>query len=78
MTNAAFSRYITASVTSCISPIRPIGCNPLRKLCVSGECIGVLIAPGETAFTRTWRLAYSIASERVIALSPPWIVALAH
>jgi hypothetical protein len=35
--------------------------------------LGVAIAPGETAFTRTFRLAYSIASERVIALSPPLV-----
>ena len=52
-----------------LTHLRPIGCNRLRKSCASGECIGVLIAPGETAFTRTFRLAYSIASERVIALS---------
>ena len=34
---------------------------------------GVLMTPGATAFTRTPRDAYSIASERVTAASPPLV-----
>jgi hypothetical protein len=35
-------------------------------------CIGVLMMPGDTAFTRMPLPAYSIASDRVTASSPPW------
>src|SRR4051812_33667616 len=73
VTNAADSRYSTASTISRTSPIRPSGCSPARKACVSGGCIGVLMTPGATAFTRIPLSAYSIASERVTASSPPLV-----
>ena len=38
-----------------------------------GRGSGVLITPSETAFTRTPREAYSIASERLAATSPPLV-----
>jgi hypothetical protein len=53
--------------------MRPIACRLARKPYASGACIGVTIAPGETAFTRTFLVAYSIAREGVIALSPPLV-----
>ena len=37
------------------------------------SCSGVLMTPGATALTRTPRDAYSIASERVTAASPPLV-----
>ena len=37
------------------------------------SCRGVLMTPGATALTRTPRDAYSIASERVTAASPPLV-----
>src|SRR5438067_7081165 len=73
VTNAADSRYSTASTTSRTSPIRPSGCSPARKACVSGGCIGVLMTPGATALTRMPLSAYSIASDLVTASSPPLV-----
>jgi hypothetical protein len=61
---------------SCVPPMRPMGCRPMRRGCASGECIRVLIAPGATAFARASRLAYSIAIERMTALRPPLIKGL--
>jgi hypothetical protein len=45
------------------------GCLPA----LIGWWIGVLITPRATALTRTPRDAYSIASERVTAASPPFV-----
>ena len=56
-----------------ISPIRPTGCRSARNSCVSGGCIGVLMMPGETAFTRMPLLAYSMASDLVAAFNPPLV-----
>ena len=53
--------------------MRPMGCRPARKACIAGACIGVSITPGETAFTRIPRPAYSIPSARVTALRPPLV-----
>ena len=47
--------------------------NPASAACVSGGCIGVLMTPGATALTRMPRSAYSIASDRVTASSPPLV-----
>jgi len=38
----------------------------------SGECIGVLMVPGATTFTRMPRFAYSNASDLVAASDRPW------
>ena len=38
-----------------------------------GACIGVLMMPGETAFTRMPLVAYSIASALVAELRPPLV-----
>jgi hypothetical protein len=46
---------------------QPTGCRAARCAYVSGECIGVLMVPGATAFTRMPRFAYSIASDLVAA-----------
>src|SRR5262245_50876709 len=73
VTNAADSRYSTASTISETSPIRPRGCSPARKACVWGACIGVLMTPGATAFTRMPLSAYSIANDLVTASSPPLV-----
>src|SRR5262245_21763594 len=73
VTNAADPRYSTASTASRTSPIRPVGCSPARKACASGACIGVLMTPGATALTRMPLSAYSIASDRVTASSPPLV-----
>src|SRR5258708_19203634 len=73
VTNAVLSRYRAALTISCVSPIRPMGCKPERNSRISGECIGVMITPGEIAFTRIPRPAYSIARERVTALRPPLV-----
>src|SRR5262250_2720795 len=64
----------TASTTSLTSPILPTGCNPLRNSWVSGLCIGVLMVPNATVFTRMPSLAYSIASARVTASRPPFVM----
>src|SRR6266853_5601775 len=63
-----------ASTTSWISPILPTGCNPFRNSYVSGLCIGVLMTPNATVFTRMPSLAYSIASALVTASKPPLIM----
>src|SRR5712692_6335193 len=63
-----------ASTTSWISPILPTGCNSLRNSYVSGLCIGVLMTPNATVFTRMPSLAYSIASALVTASKPPLIM----
>jgi len=52
------------------------GCRPARNSYISGECIGVFVAAGDTAFTRMPRLAYSIASARVAAINPPFVRAV--
>ncbi len=44
-----------------------------RNSWVSGACIGVLMMPGDPAFTRTPVLANSIASSFVTALRPPLV-----
>src|SRR5882762_2539472 len=69
--NVASVRNKTASTTSLISPILPIGCNPLRTSWVAGLCIGVLMTPNATVFTRMPSFAYSIASARVTAFKLP-------
>src|SRR3984885_10802340 len=56
-----------------ISPIRPSGCSLASCACVSAGCIGVLMTPGATAFTLIPSLAYSIASDLVAALKPPFV-----
>src|SRR6266513_808322 len=56
-----------------ISPIRPSGCSWASCACVSTACIGVLMTPGATAFTLMPRFAYSIASDLVAALKPPFV-----
>src|SRR5216684_1015807 len=56
-----------------ISPIRPSGCSLASCACVSTGCIGVLMTPGATAFTLMPRFAYSIASDLVAALKPPFV-----
>jgi len=38
-----------------------------------GACIGLLMIPGDTAFTRMPRLAYSIAIDLVAAARPPLV-----
>src|SRR6476659_1238688 len=55
------------------SPMRPTGCRFARNSWVSGACIGVLMMPGATAFTRMPLLAYSIASDLVAAANPPLV-----
>jgi hypothetical protein len=40
---------------------------------VSTGCIGDLMVPGATAFTRIPRFAYSIASDLVAAFRPPFV-----
>src|SRR5579864_5945809 len=57
--NVASVRNKTASTTSLISPILPIGCSPFRNSYVSGLCMGVLITPGAIVFTRMPSFAYS-------------------
>jgi len=74
----AESRYITASTMSDTSPIRPIGCSEARNGWASSGCIGVLMIPGETAFTRTPFLAYSIASDFVAAFKAPLVKRCKH
>ena len=58
---------------SLISPMWPTGCRAPSAAWVPGGCIGVLMTPGETAFTRMPRLAYSIASDLVAAFRPPLV-----
>src|SRR5262249_15129789 len=72
--NVASVRNKIASTTSLTSPILPIGCNPFRNSWVSGLCIGVLMVPSATVFTRMPSLAYSIASARVTASNPPFVI----
>jgi hypothetical protein len=51
---------------------------PLERCAVIDDkraCAGVLMTPSETALTRTPREAYSIASERLTATSPPLVSA---
>src|SRR5258706_12696234 len=67
---AASIKNKTASTTSLTSPILPTGCNSLRNSWVSCLCIGVLMVPNATVFTRMPSLAYSIASARVTYPSP--------
>src|SRR6516162_5272005 len=49
------------------------GCSRAKAWCASAGCIGVLMIPAETAFTRTPLPAYSIASNFVAAFSPPFV-----
>src|ERR1700730_11911403 len=70
--NVASVRNKAASTISLTSPILPTGCNPLRKSWVSGLCIGVLITPGATVFTRMPCFAYSMARARVTAFKAPF------
>src|SRR5215831_4641072 len=58
-----------------ISPRRATGCRAASCAYSSTECIGVLMTPGETAFTRIPRLAYSMASDLVAAFRPPFVSA---
>ena len=58
---------------SLISPMRPTGCSDASVACVSGACIGDLMIPGDTAFTRMPAFAYSIASDFVAAFNPPFV-----
>ena len=53
MIKFAESRYSIAFTISDISPMRPIGWSEAKNGWISGECMGVLIIPAETAFTRT-------------------------
>src|SRR5258707_6317409 len=53
-----------------ISPMWPTGCMVPSAAWVSTACIGDLMMPGDTAFTRMPRLAYSIARDCVAALRP--------
>lgn len=73
VTNGAESRYRIASTMSLISPMRPTGCSDASVACVSGACIGDLMIPGDTAFTRMPAFAYSIASDFVAAFNPPFV-----
>src|SRR5258706_11485787 len=52
---------------------RPSGCSLASCACVSTGCIGVLMTPGATAFTLMPSFAYSIASDLVAALKPPFV-----
>src|SRR3954451_15884442 len=61
------------STTSLISPSRPMGRRLAMPSYDAGSCTGVLITPRETALTRIPRDAYSIASDRVTAASPPLV-----
>ena len=61
------------STTSSTSPTRPNGCRRPSGSYDAGSCSGVSITPSETAFARTPRDAYSIASERVTETSPPLV-----
>src|SRR6266487_4294456 len=72
--NVASVRNNTASTISLTSPILPTGCNPLRNSWVSGLCIGVLMTPAATVFTRMPSFAYSMASARVTAFKPPLVI----
>src|SRR5208283_316744 len=72
--NVASVRNKTASTTSLISPSLPNGFSPLRNSSASGLCIGVLMTPKATVFTRMLSLAYSMASARVTASKPPLIM----
>src|SRR3984893_18989849 len=69
----AESRYSIASTISDISPMRPIGWSEAKNGWIPGECIGVLIIPAETAFTRTPLLACSIARALVAAFNAPLV-----
>src|SRR5882762_6408689 len=67
----ASAKNTTASTISLTSPSLPKGLSPLSGSWVSGLCIGVLMTPAATVFTRMPPLAYSIASARVTASKPP-------
>src|SRR6266478_467231 len=56
-----------------ISPIWPTGCRASSCAYVSMGCIGDLIVPGATAFTRIPRFAYSIASDLVAPFRLPFV-----
>ena len=50
--------------------------NPAaERVVASGACIGVWMTPGDTAFTRMPREAYSMASDLVAAARPPLVSA---
>ena len=67
---------ITPATTS--GPRAPVGDTTLEissKSMLAGNCTAsvmpVLISPGQTQFTRTPRLAYSMAMLRLMASTPP-------
>ena len=86
VTNAADSRYRTASTTSRTSPIRATGCRPARKACVSGAARSLqaharphhvvdVARPGRQP-KRFSALMISATATGTIgsqAASPPWI-----
>src|SRR6185437_10676022 len=73
VTNSAVSRYAIASTMSLMSPIRPSGCRAASASWVSSACIGVRMMPSATVLTRMPVAAYSMASDRVTAFSPPLV-----
>ena len=72
MTNGAESRYRIASTIAHFAHAADRMQRRERRVRF-GACIGDLMIPGDTAFTRMPAFAYSIASDFVAAFNPPFV-----